>query len=166
MKDRNFLLKAWDFGASLVTHPVKTVRNVAAGLTEEPTFTTHKVVSGLSLTFGGVALGVGVMSADPLLIGTGLVFAGMGGNALAAKGEIARTQAQSDKVIVEGADEKEKPSAKEPEEIVTEAGPKELSAKDKAAILLPESAEEKGGFKPNLSRFKPDATPKPGLDIG
>jgi hypothetical protein len=163
MKNRNFLLKAWDFAASLATHPVKTVRNVAAGITEEPTFTTHKVASTLSLTFGAVALGVGALNMDPLLIGTGFVFAGLGGNALAAKGEAVRTQAQSDKAVKDDAVQSNQAEDKVVEDVVIEDGPKELSIKDKAAILVPEALEQKSGFKPDLSKFRRDDGPTHGL---
>lgn len=168
MKDRNFLLKAWDFAASLATHPVKTVRNVAAGIKEEPTFTAHKVVSTLSLTFGTVALGVGALNLDPLLIGTGFVFAGLGGNALASRGAEVRTEAHAEKSDASDAPAETKQAAEDVPEEKLDTGPKELSIKEKAAILVPDEADggSKGGFRPDLSRFRKDAGSVPGMDGG
>lgn len=160
--EKGFLRRQWEFAGTFVMHPIKTVKNIAAGLTEGPV-TAGKVVFGASTIFGAATLAVGVINADPLLSVIGATFLSVGGSHLNAKGAEARTERHAETVEGETA-ESVKPEAK----IETVKPPEvEKTASEKLASVLGTGEDEtKSGFKPDLARFKKPVTPESGFGSG
>lgn len=155
-KEKGFLRKQFEFAGSMILHPIKTVKNIAAGLTDGP-IDAGKVIFGTSLAFGVAALTVGAMNVDPLLTVIGATFTSIGANHLDTRGgkvREARQEAASQAATVTPEPEKEP--------LKTDAPPEE-TASERLDRVLSKSGEGRSGFKPNLGQFKQPSGPDNGV---